>query len=663
LIVGTAGHIDHGKTALIRALTGVDVDRLKEEQARGMTLDLGFAYKPLDNGEILGFVDVPGHERFVHNMLSGAIGVDYVLLVVAADDGVMPQTREHVAILHLLGLDRGVVALTKTDLVSRERIAAVRAEITTLLAPTSLTNAPLIPVSNVTGAGIPELAGHLRAAAAKAPARRADGHFRLAVDRCFTLAGAGVVVTGTVFSGRVAVGDRLLVSPSGLPVRVRGIHAQNQATDSGQVGQRCALNLSGAHVDKSAIKRGDWILARGAHAPTTHLDARLHLLNTETRALRHWAPAHVHLGAADLTGRVAVLEGESLKPGTSGLVQLVLNASTTALLGDRFILRDQSASRTLGGGTILDPLAPARGRRRPQRLRTLFALERANPVQALENLLVQQPEGVDLNWFMRIWNLPADSGSLRRGLELITVTAGDQELAFRSDQWTALLAQIVEALKDYHARFPNRRGATADGLRRSLPTRPVPPVFAAAIGELIDQQRTVRAGPLLHLPRFDVRLSASEQKLRDAILPLLRAGGLRPPRLRELIPLLSVDEKPLRALLHRLAEMDEVHEISSKLYFPPETTLQLAAATQRLFEQQPDGTLTVAAFRQHTGVSRNIVFEVLEFFDRMGFTLRVHEGRRLRRDYRSVFGADDVSSAPRPAQALRSPADRSDVEP
>ena len=343
MIVGTAGHIDHGKTSLVKALTGIDADRLKEEKARGITIDLGFAYKPtadggalgfayqaLPDGTVLGFVDVPGHEKLVRNMLAGATGIDHVLLVVAADDGPMPQTREHLAILDLLGLTRGAVVLTKSDLVPDARLAEVRAEIDALLQPTGLAGSPVFAVSNLTGAGMAALEQHLLLAQqAQAPAA-ADGLFRLAVDRCFSLAGIGTVVTGTAVSGRVAVGDRVLVSPRKLPVRVRGLHAQNRESQQGLAGQRLALNLAATGLEKSDIARGDWIVAEAAHAATRRIDARLRLLAGEARDLAHWTPVHLHLGACDVGARVVLLEGPALAPGGSALVQLELNREIAA---------------------------------------------------------------------------------------------------------------------------------------------------------------------------------------------------------------------------------------------------------------------------------------------------------------------------------------------
>ena len=365
MIVGTAGHIDHGKTALVKALTGVDADRLPEEKARGITLDLGYAYVPAASGEVLGFVDVPGHERLVHNMVAGVTGIDFVLLVIAADDGPMPQTREHLQIVDLLGLRRGAVALTKIDVVDAARLEAVRRDVQDLLRGTTLEGAPVFPLSSRTGAGVEPLQRHLEQAAASGVHAASRGGFRLAIDRCFTLKGAGVVVTGTVHAGSVKVGDELVLSPPGLRVRVRSLHAQDRPADLGQTGQRCALNLAGPGFEKALVRRGDWVVSAPLHVPVQRVDVQLRLLASEARPLAHWTPVHVHLGAADLTGRVALLESETLAAGAGALAQLVLDRAIGALAGDRFILRDQSAARTLGGGVVLDPFPPQRGRRLP----------------------------------------------------------------------------------------------------------------------------------------------------------------------------------------------------------------------------------------------------------------------------------------------------------
>lgn len=387
MIVGTAGHIDHGKTTLVRALTGVDTDRLKEEKERGISIELGYAYTPLPNGEILGFVDVPGHERLVHTMVAGACGIDFALLVIAADDGVMPQTREHLAILQLLGISRGAVALTKIDRVDHQRVFEVETEIKQLLAHTPLNDAPVFQV-NATDAGdrgTDALRQHLHESAAHMTARQDDGLFRLAVDRVFTLPGHGTIVAGTVFSGRIHVGDTATAMPRNLPVRVRSIHAQNRPDERGCAGQRCALNLAG--IDKNAISRGDWLGDPRVLVSTKRVDVRMYLLERSGLRLATWSPVHVHIGTAHCPAHLVLLESEHLAAGESARVQFVFDTATCALPGDRFIVRDSQAAHTIGGGVVLDSSAPSRRRRSDERLRYLDAIERMLAGGGLEPLL------------------------------------------------------------------------------------------------------------------------------------------------------------------------------------------------------------------------------------------------------------------------------------
>jgi selenocysteine-specific elongation factor len=382
MIVATAGHIDHGKTLLVKTLTGVDTDRLPEEKARGISIDLGFAYLPLPGGELIGFVDVPGHERFIRNMLAGVCGIDYALLVVAADDGVMPQTVEHLHILDLLHVKRGAAVITKIDRVDAPRVSEVEREVRALLHDTGLADATIVPVSALAGLGMAELRAMLTAEATRASARRIEGeHLRYAIDRTFSVAGSGTVVTGTVFNGAVKTGDRLVVSPAGLEVRVRGIQIQGKAADRAVAGQRCALNLSGA--DLASVRRGDWVLAAEIHKPSERIDARVSVLASEEHSLEHWTPVHLHLATSDVTARVATRRGVSVAPGADAIVQLVLDQPIGALRGDRFILRDQSATRTIGGGFVLDPFAPATRRSAPARGAALAAVEHDTPEDAL----------------------------------------------------------------------------------------------------------------------------------------------------------------------------------------------------------------------------------------------------------------------------------------
>src|SRR3989442_6503899 len=473
MLLGTGGHTGHGKTALNKAVTGMDADRLPEEKARGITIDLGYAFYPLPQGAVLGFIDVPGHERFVHNMLAGATGIDFVLLVVAADDGVMPQTREHLEIIDLLGVKGGAVALTKIDRVESARVASARAEMEALLRGTALAGSPVFALSSITGDGVPALRAHLEAmAASPPPAGAADGCFRLAVDRCFTLSGSGTVVTGTVFSGSVGVGDHLLVSPPGWEVRVRSIHAQNRAAERGAAGQRCALSLVG--VEKKDIARGDWVLEPAVHGPTARFDASLTLPPSAARALRHWTPVHVQLGAAGAMSRVSLLQATGIEPGGSGHAQIVLDRPIGALRGDRFILRDQSAQQTLAGGVVLDPFAPARKARTPARLAVLAALERPTMVDALQQLLNVDPAGVDLSWFARSFNLRAKAAeTLYREIPMVVVNvAGAGRFGFAPPRWETTQQAVLAALAAEHARVPEALGLERRRLRLLDTPRP-----------------------------------------------------------------------------------------------------------------------------------------------------------------------------------------------
>jgi selenocysteine-specific elongation factor len=632
MIIGTAGHIDHGKSALVRALTGTDPDRWEEEKARGITLDLGYAYATCDDGTRLGFVDVPGHERLVHNMLAGATGIDFVLLVVAADDGPMPQTREHLEIIDLLGLGRGAVALTKRDLADADRLAEVEAQIAGLLHGTSLAGSPVFPVSSVTGEGLDALRAHLAEQAARTQLRDAHGRFRLAVDRAFVLKGTGVVVTGTAHSGTVAIDDRLVLSPRGLEVRVRGIHAQNTAAERGTAGQRCALNLTGAKLDKELVNRGDWLVAPQLHSPTDRLDVELRVGRHAGRPLQHWTPVHAHLGAARITGRVAVLEGDALAPGATGLVQLVLDAPTLALRGDRVILRDQSARQTLGGGRVLDDSPPTRGRRSAQRIAMLRALDRDDPLDALAELVELVPGGVDLARYVRLWNLDdAAAAHLHGQPSLVEVPGPAGPVAFSPRRWESLQSHLLAALAAEHEQHPERLGPDRERLRRLTDPALPRPVFAALLDALIAGGQVAVHGALLHLPSHSVKLTIPDQKLwNDDVFPILRAHPYNPPRVRDVARRLGLEEERVRRLCKTLVAQGELFLVAHDHYFPRESVAELAAILRDLNEC--DGEARAANFRDRIGTGRKVAIQILEFFDRIGMSRRIGDSHRLFQD-------------------------------
>jgi selenocysteine-specific elongation factor len=589
VIVATAGHVDHGKTRLVRALTGIDTDRLPEEKKRGMTIDLGFAYR----GEI-GFVDVPGHERFVHNMLCGVAGIDFVLFVVAADDGPMPQTREHLAILDLLGVSRAAVALTKIDRVSPERVEQIEAEVRALLAPTLLAGAAVFPVSCVTNAGLPPLAQHLEQTAGSIAQRKSSGHFRLSVDRCFTIAGAGLVVTGTAMSGEVSLGDEVGVLLAGTRARVRSIHAQNAPAQRGRAGQRLALNLAGLEA-KAQVARGDWIVRGEVPPAVRRFDARLKVLQGET--LKHWTQVHLHLGAADVLARIAKLD-------ESGLVQLVLERPIGALHGDGFIVRDPSARRTLGGGRVIDVFPPQRGRAKPARLAQLAAMELEDDTAALDALLAQSPAGVELARFAANRNLPAASG-----------------WRFSPAHWKALRAAALKNLAEWHARFPDSFGPAEDAVVKGIAAEP----RAELLAELALEGVIVREALGVRLASHRVELSPADLTLWKKLEPQLRV--LRPPSLAELAALVKVEPRKVEGMLSRAARLGMVVRVSKTRFFVPSFVKDLERMAEDVAGSEK--AITAAAFRDRSGIGRNLAIEVLEYFDRIRFTRRVGDAHVL----------------------------------
>lgn len=621
MIVGTAGHIDHGKTALVRALTGTDADRLAEEKARGITIDLGFAYADLGGGAVTGFVDVPGHERLIHTMLAGAGGIDLALLVVAADDGVMPQTREHLAILDLLGLTRGLIALTKADLADAPRRAAVTAQIREALAESGLADAPIIPVSSLTGEGIPDLRDALIRAEAQTAARGSDALFRLAVDRSFTLQGAGTVVTGTVLSGRVAVGDLVTVSPSGIAARVRGIHAQNRAATEGLAGQRCALNLAGEAVAKDAIHRGDIVLAAPLHAPTDRIDAMLSVLPSEPRPIGTWFPARLHSHAAERGARIVPL-GDPIPPGGRGPVQIVLDAPLAATVGDRFILRDVSASRTIGGGLLSDLRPPARKRRTPERLALIAAAHTPEPLAAM---LAVAP--VDLTVFARDRAMPPEAAraALTRAGGL--AVGG---LALSGDHLRGLRDGIAAELAAFHAENPDLPGLGRERLRLVVTPRLPKEPWLALLRQEAEAGRIVPDGAFLRLPSHEVRLSPEDEAIWDRILPALTGEmQFRPPRVRDFATEFGIDEKEIRRILRLTQRLGRTDQIAHDHFFARPVTARMVAILREVAAATEDGWFTAPLFRDRVQNGRKVAIEILDFFDRHGVTLRRGDLRRL----------------------------------
>lgn len=628
MIVATAGHIDHGKTSLVRALSGVDADRLPEEKRRGMTIDLGFAYIDTPQGGRIGFVDVPGHERFVRTMLAGVAGVDLALLVVAADDGVMPQTREHLAILNLLEAPAGAIAITKVDMVEPGRVAEVEAEVQALVQGGPLEDAPMFPLSSITGDGVEALRQRLFRAAREMARPAAQGRFRLAIDRSFQLRGVGLVITGTAYAGRIKAGDRVILAPGGQEVRVRGLHAQNQETHAGRDGERLAINLAG--IDADAVSRGDWLIEQGGMLTTSRLDVVVQAAPEalDGKGLKDGQVLHLHHGASDVPGRILLLEGRRLQPGERGFGRITLDRPVSAVAFDRFVLRDHQGQATLAGGRILDPDPPAR---RWRQINRFEALNHADPVQALEALLAELPF---ISWpaFARARNLSdGERANVLRGASHIQLGEGEGALLASPARVEALELAIKTALEAWHKGHPQEPGAAPVALRKLLGEAPPPvPLFDGVAGRMADARTLIRAGGRLALPGHTVRFSDQEERLWRKIEPLLVEGGLRPPRVRELAEECGAsDHKPVETLLKRAARMGLVAEVSANRFFPPAAINGLMDIARAIAAENGEGQFTAKDFRDKTGIGRNVAIEVLEYFDKAGLTRRKGDVREI----------------------------------
>jgi len=640
VIIATAGHVDHGKTLLVKALTGTDTDRLPEEKKRGLTIDLGFAYLPLEDGPTIGFVDVPGHERFIRNMLCGVSGIDFVLFIVAADDGPMPQTEEHLQILDLLGVTDGALAITKIDRVAPDRPFEAAEDFEVLAAGTGLENIPFFPVSAMTGEGIDDLKAHLLEKATGWRPRPATGNFRLPVDRSFTITGAGLVATGTAFSGECRLEDTLRVLPGDIETRLRGLHAQNAENEAGHAGQRLALNLTGPDVSRELIKRGCWVVSGDVPPPMPKFDARLQVLTTERRPLAHWTPVHVHLGAGETTGRVALLDAERIEPGGDALVQIVLDEPLGALHGDRFIIRDQSARRTIGGGSVIDIYPPRRGRAKPERLAFLKAMAAPDHGEALAGLLKIADSGLPLGNFVTCRNLTtSEAGTLFGATEFHRVQAEHGAFGFSKKSWDELRRVILETLKDWHAKNPDHIGPNEDRLLALSGLRLPKGVSAALAAEMASSGEIVRQGTAVRLPSHQPAFKGKDAALWQRIEPYLEQQGLKPPSIHEVAAEMNLKAADVERLMVRAGRTGLVQRISKTRFLTPVALSDLAKLAETVAAEHPEKALDVKAFRDKSEIGRNMTIEVLEYFDKIKFTRRKGEAREILKPADQAVGA------------------------
>jgi selenocysteine-specific elongation factor len=618
VVVGTAGHIDHGKTALVRRMTGIDTDRLPEERERGISIDLGFARLTLPSGRRVAIVDVPGHERFIKNMLAGATGIDLVLLVVAADEGVMPQTREHLAIVELLGVTRGVVALTKSDLVDAATLALAREEVEALLAGTPLSGAPVLPVSAVSGEGVPELLRALDEAAAEAGDRDAARPARLPIDRVFSVLGIGTVVTGTLWSGTVRVGDSLAALPPGAPVRVRQVQVHEESVPEATAGHRTALALHG--VAREDLARGDWIVTPGAFRGTEILDVRLTLLPSADRALANRTRLRVHLGASEVLGRVVLFRDGPLPPGERGLAQLRLERPIVAARGDRIVLRSYSPQATMAGARVLDPAPPRRARLSETDSVRLEALESGSRAEAL--CALARAGGLS--------GIPAEEAALRLSLVAADIRAAQENagaalvglkdgLLIAVESWRDALRRVENEVRRYREAHPLREGAPKGELKSLLRRTLKPAVFEAALERLVAEGGLRLRGDLVGLPQAGPAPTAAQAEAATQMERKLSSRGFQVPEAGEVLRGLPAPAKG-QELVRYLVDSGRAVKVTSDLIYPKALWDEIERRVREHLARRP--TLSMAEFKEMLQVSRKYAVPLLEHLDRRGFTRR-----------------------------------------
>lgn len=632
LILGTAGHIDHGKTSLVRALTGIDTDRLKEEKERGITIELGFAHMELPGDIRFGIVDVPGHERFVRTMVAGVGGMDLVMLVIAADEGVMPQTREHLEICQLLGVRKGLVALTKCDMVEKDWQDLVEEEVREYLKGSFLEGAPIIPVSSRSGAGLDDLRAALSALAAEADEKPSDGPFRLPVDRVFTVAGFGTVVTGTLLSGEIKTGDEVEILPAASFSRVRSVQTHGVKSDKGTAGQRVAVNLQGIELDE--IGRGDVVVPRGVYRTTRAVDTRLSYLATAPRELKHRATLRLHSATYEVPAQLILLDRDVLKPGETAFVQLRLKSPVLLLPGDLFILRSSSPQITVGGGQVLDPAPPRRRRRSDQALELLHSLREGEDTEKVL-LLVRESllSGIGLYDLIIRGGLSARKTETALGTLLtqgqVMQMVRDPRIFLSKEAFITLKEQLREGLEGYLRDNPLKEGIGKEELKAHIPRRSDPRFFGPILSALEKEGKALVNRDLVGIPGRKAGADVSGAVLLSRIEAALVKGDREPPSPKELAQALDRSERDILEHLDPLVRAGKAVKVKNDLFYAP---APLAGIREVLLRQlEAKGEITPPEFREISGLSRKFMIPLLEYFDQEKLTIRVGDKRLLRK--------------------------------
>ncbi|WP_207265048.1 selenocysteine-specific translation elongation factor [Desulfovibrio sp. Huiquan2017] len=631
VIMGTAGHIDHGKTTLIKALTGIDCDRLSEEKKRGITIELGFAFLDLGEGDRLGIVDVPGHEKFVKNMVAGAAGVDFVVLVIAADEGIMPQTREHLEICQLLGVTTGLVVLTKIDMVDAEWLEMVREEAAAYLEPTFLGGALILPVSAHTGQGLDALRDALRKLVAEFRPRRRSDLFRLPVDRVFTMKGHGTVVTGTMISGSISVGEDVRLYPGETATKVRSLQSHGESVETAQAGRRTAVNLAGLEVDD--VHRGDVLARPGSLFPSDVWDIELTVLASSRLPLKHRKEIHFHHGAREVLARIYLLDRDELAPGETAVCQARFTEPMAGVWGDRIVLRSFSPLRAFAGGRVIGP-SGHRVKRFSEDVDLLARLASDAPEDVAEaQLALAGAKGLSFAELLTMTNLET------KGLEKTLGVLGGQRRAVLFDKETRryaggelaerLSSELLEFLKGFHRRESMKPGVQRGELASSW-GRDLPPKFLHFLLERLLKQGGIEVEQeVIRLKGHKVSLASDQAKVRERILSAYVGGGATPPNLKDVLEPLGLDAKQAAPVLKLLQDQGELIRIKDDMYYHTPALHGIRDGIIGFFADHRE--MTAPDFKELTGLSRKYLIPVLEYFDKEKLTVRVGDARRLRK--------------------------------
>ncbi len=636
VVLGTAGHIDHGKTTLVKALTGVDTDRLKEEKERGITIELGFASLELPSGVRIGVVDVPGHERFVKNMVAGAAGVDLVALVVAADEGVMPQTREHLEICELLGVKSGLVVITKKDLVDAEWLELVEEEVREFLKGTFLENAPVVSVSAVTGEGLEELLKTLDELVKRVPDRSSEGPFRLPVDRVFVVKGFGTVVTGTSLSGKVRISDEVVVYPKGISSRVRRIQVHGRDREEAFAGTRTALNLQG--VEREEVERGDVVASPGALRPSKILDVEIRYLKSAPKPLKNLERVHFHIGTSEVMAEVVLMGRERLLPGEVDVAQVRLEEPVACLRGDRFVIRTGTPLTTVGGGRVLNPVAYRRKRTKPWEREELLVLASDDLKEILKlHLRKAREAGIreeDLKLRLSVYG-KAWEGLLKELEGEVAVVGGEGERIFvLREALEDFKNEVLEALRKFHENFPLKTGLTKEELKARVSSRVHPRVYELAIAELASENKVASEREFLRLSTHKRVLPEEAERLKKRIEAVFLEAGFTPPDPQEALARFRDHPKLSEELFELLVREGTLVRLSEKLFFHKEVLEEVKRRVLDYFKRNRE--MSVQDFRTLVkGASRKYLIPLLEYLDKEKVTIRVGDKRILRKSLSS----------------------------